>query len=371
MKKRGINYFKYFNLFFAIAVLVFIAFIAGCGGASPTAPIINSFSALPSTITVGESSTLSWSVTDATSVTIDQSIGSVALISTTTVIPATTTTYTLTATNAAGSVTAMTSLTVNPVATTYGNIDIKSTPTGAKVYLDGVDTGSVTPYVITHIETGTHAIKLEKYHYKDQEDVSVSVNAEETTYLNWALTYASQQTITLQPGLEGKDNYISSTLPDNNYGDYNHFYVGTYGVSYYYRAYLQFDLSTIPVDARIVDADLKLYQYDSLSSGNFQIGLYKVTGNWEENTMTCNLQPTSSSETEALRTVYTGSTTWRSWDIDDLVQGWLDGSITNQGMLLKSTDETLGSTLGIYFRSSDYTTDASERPKLEIDYYIP
>jgi hypothetical protein len=25
MKKRGINYFKYFNLFFAIAVLVFIA----------------------------------------------------------------------------------------------------------------------------------------------------------------------------------------------------------------------------------------------------------------------------------------------------------------------------------------------------------
>jgi len=113
MKSRRINYFKYFNLFFAIAVLVFIA---GCTGTSPIAPIINSFSALPSTITVGESSTLSWSVTDATSVTIDQSIGSVALISTTTVSPATTTTYTLTATNAAGSVTAATTITVNPVA---------------------------------------------------------------------------------------------------------------------------------------------------------------------------------------------------------------------------------------------------------------
>ena len=112
MKSQKINYFKYFSLFFAIAVLVFIA---GCGGASLT-PIVNSFSADPTTITVGESSTLSWSVTDATSVTINQSIGSVALISTTTVSPATTTTYTLTATNAAGSVTAATTITVNPVA---------------------------------------------------------------------------------------------------------------------------------------------------------------------------------------------------------------------------------------------------------------
>ena len=78
------------------------------------APIINFFSALPSTITEGESSTLSWSVTDATSVTIDNGIGSVALTGTIAVNPTTTTTYTLTATNTAGSVTATTTITVNP-----------------------------------------------------------------------------------------------------------------------------------------------------------------------------------------------------------------------------------------------------------------
>ena len=39
MKKRRINYLKYFNLFFAIALLVFIA---GCTGAPPTVPITNS-----------------------------------------------------------------------------------------------------------------------------------------------------------------------------------------------------------------------------------------------------------------------------------------------------------------------------------------
>jgi len=114
MKSIKMTYFKYFNLFFAIAVLVFIT---GCNGTPPAVPIINSFSADPSTIAVGESSTLSWSVTDATTVTIDNGVGSVALSGTTTVSPITTTTYTLTATNTAGSVTATTTVTVGSALT--------------------------------------------------------------------------------------------------------------------------------------------------------------------------------------------------------------------------------------------------------------
>ena len=131
MKKRKISYFKYFSLFFVITVLVFIA---GCNGAPPAVPIVNSFLANPTTITAGESSNLSWSVTDGTTVTIDQSIGSVASTGTTAVSPATTTTYILTATNVAGSVTASVTVTVGAA---FGSIDINSNPDGAKVYLDG------------------------------------------------------------------------------------------------------------------------------------------------------------------------------------------------------------------------------------------
>ena len=126
MKSRITTYLKYFSLFFAIAVLLFIA---GCSGTPPSAPIINSFSALSPTITMGGSSTLSWSVTDATSVTIDNAIGSVALSGTTTVSPITTTTYTLTATNTTGSVTATTTVTVSSALTiTYnGNSNTAGT----------------------------------------------------------------------------------------------------------------------------------------------------------------------------------------------------------------------------------------------------
>ncbi len=71
-------------------------------------PVINSFIADPNSITLGASSMISWNVSNATRVSIDQGIGSVGLIGSTSVSPGTTTTYTLTATNASGSTTATT-----------------------------------------------------------------------------------------------------------------------------------------------------------------------------------------------------------------------------------------------------------------------
>ncbi len=109
MKSRKRTYFKYFSLFF---ILIAFVLITGCSGSPGAVPIINSFSADSPSITEGESSVLSWSVTDATTVTIDNGVGNVALSGNTTVSPITTTTYTLTATNTAGSITASVTVTV-------------------------------------------------------------------------------------------------------------------------------------------------------------------------------------------------------------------------------------------------------------------
>ena len=68
-------------------------------------PVINSFDANPGSIVSGQTSTLSWNVTGATTVSIDHAIGSVGTTGSRAVSPTTTTTYTLTATNSAGSVT--------------------------------------------------------------------------------------------------------------------------------------------------------------------------------------------------------------------------------------------------------------------------
>ncbi len=90
----------------------------------PTLPTA-SIGVSPAGIAPGESATLSWSTTNATSVSIDQGVGSVAATGSVTVSPAVTTTYTITASNAQGSVARSTTLTVNPPAagTTYFSVN--------------------------------------------------------------------------------------------------------------------------------------------------------------------------------------------------------------------------------------------------------
>ena len=287
ISKNDRGYLKIF-----LFILLF-AILSGCNG---TNPVINSFFASPSTIIAGDSATLSWTVTDADSVTIDYGIGTVTLTGITTVNPTTDTTYTLIATNSAGPVTATVTVTVAPI-----------------------------------------------------------------------------ETLTLQPGSEGKDAFVNDDdfYPDLNTGDSNYLLTGNNG--FINRTYIQFDLNPnpLPAGAVITDARLKLYQ-DALLilPGSFNGGLYTVTSNWEENEITWNNQPTSSSDSVALPTLYDTTGNWVTCHIEDFVKGWLEGSITNYGLLLKAIDESSEDT-GARFFSSDDVTDITKRPILEIDYYIP
>ena len=89
---------------------------------TPTSSTIVRFDATPSNIAAGQSSTLTWIVQGATSVSINNGIGNVAATGSTTVTPAATTTYTLTAVAPSGNVTASTTVTVGPGAATSAQI---------------------------------------------------------------------------------------------------------------------------------------------------------------------------------------------------------------------------------------------------------
>jgi len=78
-----------------------------------SAPTVTSFIATPSTINAGQSTTLSWQVTGATTLSVDGGVGNVTGLTSKTVAPAQTTIYTLTAANSAGSVTSRVTVTVN------------------------------------------------------------------------------------------------------------------------------------------------------------------------------------------------------------------------------------------------------------------
>lgn len=78
----------------------------------PALPVISGFTSSASTIPVGSASTLSWTVSGATSLSIDNGVGSVIGTSSCSVSPTTSTTYSLSATNAGGTVTRQVSMTV-------------------------------------------------------------------------------------------------------------------------------------------------------------------------------------------------------------------------------------------------------------------
>jgi hypothetical protein len=106
-------------------LLLSALFIAGCYPGGPITitgqqPVISSFNASPSSISAGQSSTLNWNVSGATTVSIDQGIGNVALTGTRSVAPSATTVYTLTASSSAGSATATTQVIVSGAPSSTG-----------------------------------------------------------------------------------------------------------------------------------------------------------------------------------------------------------------------------------------------------------
>jgi len=97
----------------AIGLFMALAILPGAARAAGALPVISAFEVNPDTINLGEAVALSWEVTGATALKIDQGVGPVTSTATA-VKPTGTTTYILTATNASGSSTAKVTVTVLP-----------------------------------------------------------------------------------------------------------------------------------------------------------------------------------------------------------------------------------------------------------------
>lgn len=75
-----------------------------------------------------------------------------------------------------------------------GSIQVNSTPLGARVYLDGSDTGQVSNSLLSEVSEGSHTVKLIKEGYVDAQQ-SVTVTGDQTATANIPL---SAHTITIE-----------------------------------------------------------------------------------------------------------------------------------------------------------------------------
>jgi hypothetical protein len=137
------------------------------------------------------------------------------------------------------------------------------------------------------------------------------------------------------------------------------------------RALLHFNLTSIPSNAVITNAELDLFAYGPVSSYPGHSGsannalIERVTGNWTENTVTWNNQPTTTISNQVPLNGTTNPTLdYLNINVTSLIQDILL-SQNNNGMMLKLASETASNLL--YFCSKDHF-DLSKHPKLRVSY---
>jgi hypothetical protein len=119
------------------------------------------------------------------------------------------------------------------------------------------------------------------------------------------------------------DSYVNSATPDTNYGSSLFLIAGTetFGSSTKI-IYLKFNISSIPINAEILNATLNLQYAYGPSCGNAEtISAYYVANNsWDENAITYNNQPSLATTPEDTLSVTQGPPEWFSWRVIEAIK---------------------------------------------------
>lgn len=171
-----------------------------------------------------------------------------------------------------------------------------------------------------------------------------------------------------------RDSGVYQGVPGENFGNLADMWAGfglahcgtpvDYQVS---RSLVAFDLATIPGGTPIEEArlHLKVYRlcYRQPTSPR-TITAYRSTDGWLEETVTWHNQPVTGEAYGSTAIPFLDAGKWHSIDVTNLVRGWVNGSLPNDGLIVRGPekdDSGLG-WLGFYTRESD------DSPYLEITF---
>jgi len=185
------------------------------------------------------------------------------------------------------------------------------------------------------------------------------------------VTPAGQTTVSFQNGLNGyvgnDDSYVASGsgVANTNYGSnaslVNDLTDGTNGDV---QSMLKWVVSSIPAGKTVTSAVFE-FTVSNVSAGSYNV--YQYNRSWVESTATWNNQTPNSYLGSVVGTISAPTTGTKTLTLNSagiaMVQGWINGTVANNGIMIKST----GTTDGLDLRSSEYATQA-QRPKLTVTY---
>jgi len=157
------------------------------------------------------------------------------------------------------------------------------------------------------------------------------------------------------------------------------------------RTLISFNLTGIPSDAIVLNAQMRLKYYEVIGSGGWVdrwVQAHQMLDSWNEAQADSlkrltgvnwgaprgqigGTNPDANGQFESTQFFWqneqqTELPKWKSWDLTALTQKWLNGTATNYGVILWATNEDVA---GYTFRfHSSEATNQSDRPDLEVVY---
>lgn len=171
------------------------------------------------------------------------------------------------------------------------------------------------------------------------------------------------------------DAYVSSSLPNMNYGAASTMesrIIVSGGTTSVRRIYIRFNLSTIPANAIIIYARMRLYvNNEGADTANTGLVLQRCLGPWTEpdiaGSLTFNNQPANETSDAINTSLRSGN--HRLFDVTSHVSSMVRGLNPNFGWSIRRSNE-ISATVGRSYFTKEHTATLA-KPALEIQYYVP
>jgi hypothetical protein len=173
----------------------------------------------------------------------------------------------------------------------------------------------------------------------------------------WLAASARKWPVTIDPTFivgDVQDCYVNAGSPTTSFCGGTALNAGYDGTNAS-RALLQFSLAAIPTTDAVLSAKLLLYLGSASTSTAASLGAYQLTRAWTAGATWNTYDGTNSWTTAGGDFSGTAAATsngiaatgvWYSWSPTALVQGWVNGTIANDGLLLKEPTENVTNVLG-------------------------
>ncbi|NUP48289.1 MAG: DNRLRE domain-containing protein, partial [Catenulispora sp.] len=142
------------------------------------------------------------------------------------------------------------------------------------------------------------------------------------------------------------------------------------------RSLIKFAMPSVPAGTTITSADLKLYYDQTFTTGSNTVPMQALAANAAWNPATATWSNASSiggpvAGTTSMQANALG--VWNDFPVTSTVQSWLNGSLANNGFVLKATTETTLGQGGPRYEGSGYyyNGEVKNYPKLVITYGVP